>query len=70
MLKGNSYSDNIYGEIQCDDIMLNNIYEMASIFNEYLLNSISMTAEDDYAMKLMMKKYTESQFEAFNVMGR
>jgi len=38
MLKGNSYSDNIYGEIQCGDIMLNicdNVCEIANIFNKY-----------------------------------
>jgi len=32
MLKGNSYSDNIYEKIQYGDIMLNNIYEMANIY--------------------------------------
>jgi len=25
--------------------------------------------EDDYAMELMMEKYTEGQFEVFNVIG-
>jgi len=59
----------IYIGIQCGDIMLNNIYEMANIFNKYLVNSISLTVEDDYARELMMEKYTESQFEAFNVIG-
>jgi len=67
ILKGNSYSDNIYREIQCDDIMINDIYEMANIFNKYLVNSLSMTVEDDYAMEVTMEKYTESQFEVFNV---
>jgi len=42
---------------------------MANIFNKYLVNSISLTVEDDYARELMMEKYTESQFEAFNVIG-
>jgi len=53
----------IYREIQCDDIMINDIYEMANIFNKYLGNSLFMTVEDDYAMELTMEKYTESQFE-------
>jgi len=43
MLKGNSYSDNIYEEIQYDDILLNNICEMVNIFNKYLVNNISLT---------------------------
>jgi len=59
----------IYEEIECGDIMLNNIYEMTNIFNKYLVNNISLTVEDDYARELMMEKYTESQFEAFNVIG-
>jgi len=67
MLKGNFYSDNIYREIQCDDIMINDIYEMANIFYKYFVNSLSMTVEDDYAMELTMEKYTESQFEVIDV---
>jgi len=69
MLKGNSYSDNIYEEIQYGDIMFNNIYEMANIFNKYLVNSISLIVKEDYASELRMEKYTGSQFEAFNVIG-
>jgi len=28
-----------------------------------------LIVEDDYARELRMEKYTESQFEAFNVLG-
>jgi len=69
LLKGNKYNNNIYREIQCGNLMYNNIYEMANIFNKHFVDSLLTTTDEDLNMDLEMNNYTDSEFEVFSVIS-
>lgn len=65
LLKGNSFSNNIYKEVQIGDTVLTNICDMANIFNKYFVDSIPMIRDDGFTRNLVEDGYTESIFEEF-----
>lgn len=64
LLKGDSLNEN-YKEIQYGDIIINNMNEMANLFNRFFVDSISGSVEDTGAINLAMDKYTECEYRVF-----
>jgi len=52
MLKGNSFRDNVYKEVQCGDEILSDMKKMANVFNKYFIDSISAFGENDFIIDL------------------
>lgn len=65
LLKGNS-SDDMYKEIRCGEKVFTNVYDMANIFNKYLVDSVSMNDESDNIDELTEYRYTECTFDVFS----
>lgn len=68
LLKGKTYDDSIYEEIQCGDKIYRNVNEMANIFNKYFIDSIGELLDDGVSEvnEVIVGKYTESELEVFN----
>ncbi|KMQ86761.1 rna-directed dna polymerase from mobile element jockey-like protein [Lasius niger] len=67
LMKGSSFGDNIYGEIQYGNNLYNDKREMANLFNKYYVDSVKSFRETDYKMDSIREvKYTECVFEVFS----
>jgi len=66
LFKDNSFSDNIYTEIQYDELKFNNIFEMAKRLNRYFVDSLLTTIKDDCMMELSASTFTESERKKFS----
>jgi len=66
LLKGNSFNDNIYTEIQYGELKINNIFEMAKTFNRNFIDSLSTTIENDCMIELSASKFIQSELKVFS----
>ncbi|KMQ91291.1 rna-directed dna polymerase from mobile element jockey-like protein [Lasius niger] len=66
-MKGSSFGDNIYKEIQYGNNLYNDKKEMANLFNKYYVDSIKSFREEDYKIDLIREvKYTDCVLEVFS----